>query len=96
MTTNKEALMDKFNARLKQAEAKIDLLKARAAEADADTRMHLQKELEDLKSRKDQLTDKLSRLQDASGDAWRDLQAGAQAGWEAFSGAVERAVSRYT
>jgi division protein CdvB (Snf7/Vps24/ESCRT-III family) len=96
MSGQKDAIVDKFSARLKQAEAKIDLLKAKAEEADAETRLRLHRELEQLKSHKKELDDKLARLQKASGDAWRDLQAGTQAGWEAFSSAVERAVSRYS
>ena len=95
MNTGKDAISDKFKSKLDQADARIDLLKAKADEADAKTRIRLHEEIEDLKSRRDSLRKKLEGLRDSSGDAWRDLQAGAEAGWRSLSNALERAASRF-
>lgn len=95
MTENRDALIDKFNARMKQVQARVDLLKAKAEEADADTRMKLRKEIEEIQARRNSLESRLGELKNSGSEAWRDLQAGAEAGWRALSSAVERAASRF-
>jgi len=96
MSNRKNAAIDKFNARMEQAEARIDMLKAKAEEADADARLRLNEEIDDIRSRKDSLKKKMHELQTASDEAWQDLKAGAEAGWRALSNAVDRATSRYS
>ena len=95
MSTGKDTLEQKFKSALDKADARIDLLKAKADAADAKTRIKLREEIDDLQSRRDALNDKLDDLRNSSGEAWRDLKAGMEAGWSSLSNAIERAASRF-
>ncbi|MGD2128937.1 MAG: hypothetical protein PVJ33_01230 [Lysobacterales bacterium] len=91
----KEAHIEKFSARLDQVQAKIDLLKARAREADADTRIRLKKEIDDIKERRADLEKRVDELKTAGSDAWEDIRNGLDAGWQALSRALDKATSRF-
>jgi uncharacterized coiled-coil DUF342 family protein len=95
MNETKDTLIQKYRAKLEQTQARIDLLKAKADEANADTRIRIQEEIDDIRSREDSLAEKLDDLKTAGGDAWQDLKAGAEESWKSLSNAVERATSRF-
>jgi DNA repair exonuclease SbcCD ATPase subunit len=95
-TETKEAHIKKFSAKLEQAQARLDLLKARAREADADTRLRINKEIDDIKERRADLERRMDELKSAGGDAWDDVKAGLDEGWQALSRALDQATSRFS
>jgi hypothetical protein len=95
MDSKQQALVDKFEAKREQTEARMQLLKARAKEAGADQRVKLNRRIEELEAHGESAQSRLKELRNASGEAWRDLAEGAEKAWQSFSEAVERAAQRF-
>lgn len=91
----KEAYEKKLQAQLDEWSAKIDLLKAKADSAEADTQLAYYKEIEELSSMQQTAKSKLKQLKESGGDTWEDLKAGMDSAWSSLSSAVKSAVSRF-
>jgi chromosome segregation ATPase len=92
---NKEAYKDKLEAQMREWSAKIDLLKARADQAEAEAKIEYNKRIEDLRQKKEALQAKLSELQDASDAAWKDIKAGTEKAAADLKDAVQSALSKF-
>lgn len=91
----KAAYEKKLQAQLDECNADMIKLKAKADKAEADAQIEYYKEIEELKSKKASVDQKLSELTEASEDAWEDLKAGADKAWDSLSDAVKSAASRF-
>lgn len=85
----------KATAKLDQWDAEIDKMKAKVAEAEADTKIEYQKQLDELRAQRDDAEAKLDEIADASDDAWEDAKAGFDKAWDDISAAFEKAMSRF-
>jgi septal ring factor EnvC (AmiA/AmiB activator) len=94
--TEKEAYEQKMEARLERWQAQIDELKARAKEADADTKAEIAKRLKELEKHSEGAREKLHELRASSGEAWKDVKFGAERSWETLEDALKAAWSRFT
>jgi len=92
---NKEAYRDKLEAQMREWSAKIDLLKARADQAEAEAKIEYNKRIEDLRQKKEALQTKLSELQNASDAAWQDIKAGTERAAADLKDAVQSALSKF-
>ena len=93
--TDKQTYIEKAEARMKQWDAEIDALKAKAQEAGADAKIEASERLEELKSQREAASQKLNELK-ASGDAaWEDTKDGFEGAWSRLSTALEKAQSRF-
>lgn len=83
----------KMQARLDSMKAELDRLEAKAAEADADAKLELNRRIEAMKDRIDEGRSKLAELSEASGDAWESVRKGVDDAMtsldEAFEGAKD-------
>lgn len=95
MTTRSEAYQEKLEAQLNEWSAKVDVLKAKAARAEADAKVEYLETLEELKIKREKAEDKLKDLRDASGDALEDLKKGVDQAVSEFKEAVSSATSRF-
>lgn len=93
--SNKDAYAKKIEAKLEQWSAELDGLKARAKEADADARIELNNEIDNLKVKKRAAEDKLQEFRSAGEDAWEDLKHGMEGALAALDKAVSSARSRF-
>lgn len=91
----RDEFVRKMHARLDQWNADIDALKAKADSAEADARAEYHKQLETLRTRRDDARSKLHELEAAGENAWEDLKAGVEMAWDAVSEAVRSATSRF-
>ena len=91
----KAAYEKKLQAQLDECNADMIKLKAKADKAEADAQIEYYKEIEELKSKKASVDQKLFELKEASEDAWEDLKAGADKAWDSLSDAVKSAASRF-
>jgi transketolase len=91
----KQAYEQKVEARLERWQAQIQELKARAKEADADTRAEIAKQLKHLDEHSDEALEKLRDLRDSSGDAWKDVKGGLENSWDSLEKALKAARSRF-
>ena len=75
--------VEKMKAKLDQVDAKIDLWKAKAHEASADSKIKYEEKVAELKEDRKEAAAWLDKVEDASDDAWDSIKDG-------FEGAYER------
>ncbi len=89
------AYREKMQAQIREMEAEINKLVARAQGAKADAKIEYQRQIDELRSKQDALERKLREL-DAAGDrAWDDIRTGIESAWDDLKGAVNDAVARF-
>ena len=93
--TTKDEFVRRMHAKLDQWNADIDTLKAKADSAGTEARTEYHKQLETLRSKRDEARSKLNELETAGESAWEDLKAGVEMAWESVSEAVRSAASRF-
>ncbi len=93
--SSQEAYVEKYKAQLDLLDAEIDRFEAKTRIAKADVKIQYDKELADLRSKRDGAKAKLAEIKAASGDAWETLKQGAEDAWSAVSGAVRGAVEKF-
>jgi hypothetical protein len=94
-TKEEESYKRKLEAELKEWDAKLDQLSAKAQEATADARISYENELETLKSKRAAAHEALEELGKHSRNAWEDVKDGAQNAWHEVGKAMERVASRF-
>ena len=92
---NKEAYRKKLEAQMREWSAKIDLLKARADQAEAESKIEYSDRIEDLRQRKEALQAKLRELQNASDAAWKDIKVGTERAAADLRDALQSAFSKF-
>jgi len=85
----------KLEARLDQWQAEIDKLRAKAVEAGADASIAYQEQVEKLRGQQDAARDRLKQIDEAGGEAWKDLKAGVEKAWADLDSAVAQARKRF-
>ncbi|MCK5779202.1 MAG: coiled coil domain-containing protein [Rhodospirillales bacterium] len=93
--SNKQAYQQKVQAQLDEWSAEIDKLRAKADKADADAQIALNREIDDLRDKKNQAREKLDELSDASEGAWEDLKTGIESASNQLGQALRSAQSRF-
>lgn len=94
--SNKQAYQQKVQAQLDEWSAEIDKLRAKADKADADAQIALNREIDDLRDKKNQAREKLEELSDASEGAWEDLKTGIESASNQLGQALRSAQSRFS
>ena len=92
---NKEAYREKLEAQMREWSAKIDLLKAKADQAEAKSKIEYSDRIEDLRQRKEALQARLRELQNASDAAWKDIKAGTERAAADLKDALQSALSKF-
>ena len=80
--------LDKWNEDLSKWEAKAKV-------ARTDLRIDYEMQLEELRKHREEATAKLKELQATSGDAWKELAAGADSAWAAMREAFSKAATHF-
>jgi len=91
----KEAYQDKMNARLREWQGKIDVLKAKADQAEAEQKIRLYENIESLRMKQQHVHEKLDELHSASEGAWEEVKAGVELAWRDLQDAIGRAVEKF-
>ena len=91
----KEAYQKKLEAQLKEWDAKLALLSAKAEKATADARISYENELESLKRKRAAAHQTLEELGKRSENAWEDMKDGAEKVWDEMGKAIEKAAVRF-
>ena len=91
----KDAYQDKMNARLREWQAKIDALKARADQAEAEQKIKYYEEIETLRTKQQKVQQKLEELRSAGAGAWEEVKAGVEVAWTDLEDAVQRAADKF-
>lgn len=93
--TDKELYQQKKQAQLDEWRAEVDKLKARASGASADAQLKMNKQIKALESKIEEGKTKLSRLAEASEDAWESIKDGVESAWDSLKSAVSDAAAKF-
>lgn len=88
---DRELYKEKAQAKLDALNARIDLLKAQAADKKADAGLKTNKELEHLRERREDLHTHMAKLQESSAEAWEEVRMGFDRALADVQNAMERA-----
>jgi len=91
-----EAYTQKTRAQIKEMKAKMQIFEASAEKAGADMRIKYQKNLDEWKSRFDDVENKLSELSNSAGDAWDDIRSSIDTAMNELSDSIETAKKQFT
>ncbi|HET6845793.1 MAG TPA: hypothetical protein VFH29_03105 [Anaerolineales bacterium] len=91
----KEAYRQKLEAQLKEWDAKLAQLSAKAQKATAEARIKYENELESLKGRQVAAHRAFAELGQRSENAWEDMKDGVEKIWDEMNKAIEGAAARF-
>jgi len=95
MADKRKAYEEKFDAQLKEWNAEIILLNAKADKAMVEARIEYYKMIETLQGKQDSAKIKLHELLNAGDDAWEDIRASAENVWSDTKTAFQSAAARF-
>ena len=95
MKDKRKAYEEKLDAQLKEWNAQIALLKAKAANAEADAKIDYYKAIDTLEHKQDKVRTKLQELKTAGDEAWEAVKEGAEKAWVEVKTAYHDAASKF-
>ena len=90
-----DAYKQKARAQIKEMKAKMQVFEAQAEKAGADMRVKYEKNLNDWKSRFDNIDMKLNKLSDSSEGAWDEIRTGIDNTMEELGNAIDNAKEQF-
>jgi len=91
----KEEFQTKLDTRLKELEAEMAKLRQKGADLKDDAKANWDKTMADLETKRDAARAKLTEVGQSSGEAWKDVQQGAQAAWDELDKAFRDASNKF-
>ncbi|PTN35338.1 hypothetical protein [Desulfonatronum sp. SC1] len=95
MSEKRDAYVQKLKAKIDEWNADIDELTAKADQAEADAKIKYQHELEELRTKRQELEGKVADLQSAGESAWEELKQGVESSWEVWKASFSRAKTAF-
>lgn len=95
MKDTRKAYEEKLDAQMKEWNAQIELLRAKADKAKAEVKIEYYKTIEALQRKQNDAKAKLQELKTAGDEAWEDLKTGAEKAWAEVKTAYHDASSRF-
>ncbi|MDW7711061.1 MAG: hypothetical protein SCH98_11350 [Deferrisomatales bacterium] len=95
MKETRDAYVERLKAKLDEWNAAIDRLGGRVREIQAERRGEYERLLGELRTKRAEAQDKLSRIGSSAEGAWQELRTGADKAWKELHEAVERFRSRF-
>jgi uncharacterized coiled-coil DUF342 family protein len=95
MSEKRDAYVQKLKARIDEWNADMDKLTARADQADAEAKIECNKKLKELRSKINDVEDKIAALQQAGEDSWEEIMVGLEKTWDAFKESFTKAKSQF-
>jgi len=91
----KEAMIEKAEARISQLDSEVSRLRAKAEEAEADLKLKVQDELDEVKRDRLAFENRVDEIQQSGEDALADLSDGFERAWSTLSNHLERAAAHF-
>ena len=92
---DRDEYVEKLKSQLDHWNAETAKWEAQTKAAQANMRAEYEKQLAAFRQKRDQAIAQLSKVQSASGEAWKDLARGADEAWAKMSEAFEKAHSHF-
>ncbi len=93
--TKRDAYVQQMKARMDEWNAEIDKLKAKADQAKAGSKIEYQRQIEDLREKRNKFQHRITEIEQAGEGAWEDLKQGVENSWEALKLSLSKAKSRF-
>lgn len=91
----KKTFQEKMKARMESLDSRIDVLKAKAHKAQADTKLSILNRVEGLDSERAEVNRRLEEMKEAGQEAWQDLKEGVESSVTELQKAVDQAVDQF-
>lgn len=91
----KDQFIEALEAKIEEWNAEIAVLEARLKGAKVEAEIELQHQLENLKSQRSKVEERLTELSESSMEAFDDLKVGVELAFHQLGDAVKAAISRY-
>jgi lipid II:glycine glycyltransferase (peptidoglycan interpeptide bridge formation enzyme) len=92
---NRDEYVEKLKQQLDHWNTEMAKWEAQAKQSQAGMRAEYEKQLTTYRSKRDQAIEQLSKVQSASGEAWKELARGADEAWARMREAFEKASSHF-
>ena len=92
---SKEEFQEKLAARLKTLDGEIEKLREKGSDLKDDAKVDWERKMADLETKRETARTKLAEVRDSSGEAWKDVQKGAQAAWDDLDKAFQDAAKEF-
>ena len=90
----RDAYIRKLEAQLKEWDAAIDKLQAKAKKAEAEAQLTYKKQLKALRAQRKEAMEKMEEMRQASEGAWHDMKSGMEQAWSRFHDAFNKLLKR--
>ena len=84
-----------MEARLKTLDAEIEKLREKGSDLKDEAKVKWERKMADLETKRETARTKLAQVRDSSGEAWKDVQKGAQAAWDDLDKAYQDAAKEF-
>lgn len=91
----KELYRKKMQAKLDEAKAELDKLRAKAKGAGADRGLRLAEQIKSLENKLEDGKKNLNKLAETSDDAWQSVKEGLDSAWDSLKAGLKDAASKY-
>ena len=91
----KDAYLANCEAKLKEWDAEILKLEAKAEQAQAQVKIQYYEQLESLRTKQTTVREKLHELKQASGAAWETVKIGLEKAWYEMKGGLNNAAAKF-
>jgi TolA-binding protein len=91
----KDEFQEKLDAQLTELDGKIAKLREKSAALKDEAKANWEKTTADLETKRDAVRAKLTEVGQSSGEAWKDVQKGAQAAWDDLDKAFRDASEKF-
>ena len=92
---NRKEYISKVIAKLKEWDNEITKLEEKVGELSAEAKADFQKQINELKKKKEPAQQKLRISKDVGEDAWKDLKINAELTWDSFENSVKKIWSKF-
>jgi hypothetical protein len=90
----KQLYLDKVKAQIEQHSANVALLRAKAAETDANIKLEYLEQVHTLEKKLDGLKDNYRQLRESDDNAWDKIKDATESAWSSFTDAIEKVTKR--
>ncbi len=95
MIDTKKAYLEKMQGKLKEWQADIDKLKAKATQAKADLKIELANAISEAEKRCHDLEGKMQEIDQAEENTWEKLKGGVQSAWDQVEGTFKNLADKF-
>lgn len=92
---DRKAFIEKLVGRIRQWENEIDKLEAKAQEAEAELKVEYGRQIEELRSQKKAMEEKLEKLEQAGDAAWQELKGSLETALNNMDNALRSALEKF-